>query len=516
MVRPSRAVLLLAALAIGCDQAPSSRVNLLFVSFDTLRADRLGAYGNDDWDQSPSPQVDALAARGTLFETVYASRGQTHPSLASIMTGRYPITTGLRENGYPLDPQFPTLMQHLSAAGWRTGVFVANMEVAHPKEGWISRGADVAADGFAGRRRLEHRNEASMQRVWDDRTEQAALAFLDQAADDGPFAAWVHFYDIHKPYTPPAAYRDRFGLSEGLPPVLRAPPETGKQAMLLEQWLANVTLGGRELSEAELRRVLGLYDAGVMATDDRLGRLLARLDDLGEGERTVVVFTSDHGEELFDHNRYFFHGASIHDGTVRLPLVLAGPGIPGGARVPTLTQAIDIAPTLLDLLGVPADPGHEGHSLLPLVRGETSTPPAPVAFVEWQDLIYAATDGAHKLIWNPKHAWPRKTPFAYGPPEAGYRMECIEGYALGPDPHEAKNLLADVDPGQMSLRGQGLPATVAPLAQALRTWLSSPEHRQQMNTDALDETDMEHLRQLGYVGAMGGRDSVLKEPCVQR
>jgi arylsulfatase len=517
MARPTRAAACLAVLALACSPEPTNDVNLLLVTFDTLRADRLGAYGNDEWDESPSPTVDALAASGTLFETTYASRGQTHPSLASIMTGKYPITTGLRENGFPLDPTHTTLLEHLSAAGWHTGVFVANMEVFHPKEGWISRGADEAADGFAGQRMVEYKEEASKQRIWDDRVEASTMSFLDRTPGEGPFAAWVHFYDVHKPYTPPLEYRDRFGLSDELPPILRAPPDKGMQGHLLEQFLANITIGGREPTEAELKRIRGLYDAGVLATDSRLARILAKLQSLGELDNTVIVFTSDHGEELYDRNRYFFHGASIHDGTVRLPLVISGPGIPSGKRVPALTQSIDIAPTVLDLLGVAPDPGHEGHSLMPLITGATTEPPAPVAFVEWQDWIYAATDGRHKLIWNPVHIWPRKMPFGAAPdPGVGYRVDCIEGYDLQADPFEADSLVADIDLAGVSLRGDGLPGPLAELAPALRAWLADETHQNPFDETALDAKDMEHLQQLGYMGAMGRSDSVKKDPCVER
>ena len=517
MRRIPRAPVLVAALALACGPTPPRPLNLLLVSFDTLRADRTGAYGNDEWGTSPSPAIDALAAGGTLFETVYAPRGQTHPSLASLMTGKYPITTGVRENGFALPVEHRTLIEHLKRAGYHTGVFISNFSVTHPKEGWVARGADVAADGYDGRRAEESRNEARFQRIWDDRTEQAATSFLEQQAD-APFAMWVHFYDVHKPYTPPPAMRDLFGLSDELPPVLRAPPEGDADNALIEQVLANFTLGGRDPSEQELARVRGLYDGGVRATDERLARLLRRLEELGVADDTLVVFTSDHGEELYDHNRYFFHGASIHDSTLRLPLVISGPGIPAGRRLPDLTRNIDVAPTVLELLGLPPDPGHEGRSVAPLLHAEPGTLEPVQAVIEWQDYIYAVSDGSRKLIWNPEHVWPRKAPYFYGPPEAGYRIDCIEGYDLVADPREQQNLLTDVDLGAITWRtGEGLPDGFAGLARTLHAFLADPDHRKAYDSQALDDDDMEHLRQLGYVGGSADRkDSVKRAPCVER
>ena len=506
--------------ANSCAPEPPRDVNLLIVSFDTLRADRLGCYGNDEWETSPSPTVDSLAAAGTVFETTYAPRGQTHPSIATMFTGKYPITHRVRENGFTLDPKHTTLMQTLQSAGYHTGVFVSNFEVAHPKEGWVARGANVAVDGFGGQRATEARNESRHQRTWDDRTESAALSFLDGAAGGGPFAAWVHFYDVHKPYTPPASKRDLYGLDPSLPRVLRTPPEGPEDHQKLEQVLAAITLDMREATDAELRRVRGLYDAGINATDDRLARLLARLEKLGVGDDTLIVFTSDHGEELFDRNRYFFHGASIHDGTVRVPLIVKGPGVEAGARVADVTRNADIAPTVLDLLGMPADDGHEGVSLAAFTRGEPDAQAAPHAFIEWQDYVYAVTDGRHKLIFNPEHVWPRKPPYFFAPEGHGYRIDCLEGYDLIADPGERHNLLADVDINSIDLRtGAGLPAGMEGLFPALNAWLRDPLHGLAFGDDTQTDSDLARLQQLGYVGggALGERkDSARQDPCIVR
>ena len=520
-VRASRAFRLLQALlalALGCGER-AAHFNVVIVSVDTLRADRLGSYGNDEWGTSPSPALDDLAARSVLFERAYAPRGQTHPSLASLLTGKYPATHGVRENGQKLSSEHLTLFERLKRAGFTTGVFVANLQVGHSTESWASRGADVAADGYAGRWQQESRQQGLYQEIWDDRIEAAGLRFLDEVDRSRPFALWMHFYDVHKPYTPPEEHLHRYGVSAGLPAPLTA-PGPGSEAEL-ERHIAEITLTRRPVSEAELRRIRGLYDGAVAATDARLGRLLDKLGALGALERSFVIFTSDHGEELYDHNRYFFHGSSIYDGVVRIPLVVWGPHLQRGLRVRAHVQNIDVAPTVLDLLGLPPDPDMEGHSLAPLLRGDSSDPPAAYAFVEWQNLISAVTDGRWKLIWNPQHVWTRKEPFAMAPPEAGlgFRVECIEAYDLAADPREQENLLAGFElAGLDASSGAGLPPHLQPLFRALQAWLRDPRHRGELDR-GFSEEEIERLARMGYVAPVdrpSGRrvDILVREPCV--
>ena len=510
---------LLAALLAGCSP-DTPRPNLLIVSFDTLRADRLGAYGNHEWDATTSPSVDALAARGTLLEHCLAPRGQTHPSLGALLTGKYPITTGLRENALTLLPEHKTLIQLLGRAGWITGVFVANFDKDSTFDDWVFRGADAKADGFGGRREDEVGGpsaESRFQKAWDDRVERAALDFLDARAAGStagkPFAAWVHFYDIHKPYNPPAEYA-AYGLSPEVPEVLRAPGPDSGQA--LEDYLAEITLTERPVSAAELRRIVGLYDGGVSATDARLGRLLDKLEALGLAPSTLVVFTADHGDELFEHQRYFFHGNSVYQGTLHVPLVVAGPGVPAGARLPALVQNVDVAPTVLELLGVPVPGDIEGRSLAGLLRGTSTEPPRPYAFIEWQDVLYAVCDGTRSYVHNPNHAHLLKEPFT--PPKGqratrGFAIDCFEGYDLAADPHEQHNLLAGLDAAGLA-SGEALPPEFASMRKALLKWLAEPQHERQMSWPGLSDQAMERMRQLGYVSGGQDRPDVLfQEPC---
>jgi len=498
----------LVLLAPGCGD-PAPQRNLLLVTFDTLRADRTGVYGNTDWGRSTTPQLDRLAARGTVFERALAPRGQTHPSLASMLSGKYPITTGVRENGHMLLPEHRTVIEHLREAGWQTGVFLANFDVGLEGDSWAFRGALLAGDGYRGRRAQEARNESRFQREWDDRVEETALSFFERIDRNRPWAAWVHFYDIHKPFNPPPGH-DLYGHSEGLPEALVAPgPDSGAA---LEAHLREITLGEREVPAAELRRILGLYDGAVTATDARLGRLLDRLEQLGELEHTYIVFSSDHGEELYEHNRYFFHGASIYDATLRIPLVIVGPGLPAGRRLPQTVQIMDIAPTVLDLLGLELPEDHEGRTLVPLLTGASSDPPRPYAFIEWQDVIYSVADGRWSYIHNPQHVHPAKPPYYVpgSPPTRGFPIDCFEAYDLQGDPRQQHNLL---EQGTVR-RSEDLPEHIRPLLAALSAWLADPRHERSMSQPGLSLERLEQLRALGYVGGGFERDDlVYGEPC---
>ncbi len=494
--------------------------NFLLLSVDTLRADRLGTYGNGDWGVSPSPVIDALAERGVLFEMATVPRGQTRPAIAALLTAKYPITTGVRENGFFLEQEHETVFEALSAGGYQTGVYLANFKIGTMGGGWAFRGGDQIGHGVDpsdydaptpdGRRPL---NEAKAQRIWDQRVEGSALSFLDQVDPDRPFALWAHFYDVHKPYNPPPGF-DRYGHYEGMPDALIT---EGRFDGRLHEHLDQITLDDRPVPPEELRRILGAYDGAVTATDERVGRILAKLEEIGEADNTVIVLTADHGEELFDRNRYFYHGASIHLGTLQVPLIIAGPELPAGGRSPVPVQNIDIAPTLLDIAGLPALPGAEGRSLLPLLRGETADPPRPYSFFEWQDRIFAAADAEHFYLHNPEHTQPQKPPY-FGT-DRYFAVGCFEGYDVAIDRRQQNDVLAGEDPN--ALARDGLPEDFKPLRAALMKWLAEPHHERQMtwpgaSDDQLAElqAEAERMRELGYIGlAAEGGDHVRLNDC---
>ncbi len=404
--------------------AEHGAVNLLLVTIDTLRADRMGAYGNP---RDTTPSFDALADQGSLFERVYAQRGSTWPSLASILSSQHPVSHGVRRNGQALEGDPATLAHALAASGRRCGAVLTNAS----ELGW---------GGF-------HDLFPVMQEPRDVVAADRALAWLDQHGDQ-PFFLWVHFVAPHDPYQPDAAHRGFVDPSyDG--PVDGSIVSTTR--LLFEPGPA---------SRADRDQLLALYDGEVAWTDAQLGRLMDRLEDRGLLNNTLVVVSADHGEELLDRQNYAFHNASVYESTLRLPLAMSLPGaIPQGVRYPELAASIDIAPTLLELLDVPAPASFQGRSLGPLLRGEPW--PAQPVFTELEDQILSVRTPAWRYVDNPTGHQPPMVPAGHIQ-QAGLAVDAVDNqlhiaprelYAVADDPLEQRNI-ATPDHPQLPAMGQ--------------------------------------------------------------
>jgi arylsulfatase A-like enzyme/Tfp pilus assembly protein PilF len=284
--------------------AAAGAPNLVLVTIDTLRADRVGAYGRA---AARTATLDRLAREGILVEEAVVQVPQTRPSHASIFTGRNPYEHGLRDNfSPPLDKKLPLLTELLRAKGWATGAFIGAYPVS--RDSGLDRGFQVFDDPFTGAAvaAREERSERRAAEVVDK-----ALAWLE-GVKARPFFLWVHVFDPHHPYEPPEPWRQRFAQDP--------------------------------------------YDGEVAYADAQLGRLLEWIDRSGLRDSTLVVATSDHGEGLGDHGEDE-HMLFVYDSTLRVPLLLRWPGVlPAGARVRGQFRSVDLLPTLLGLLDVPAPP----------------------------------------------------------------------------------------------------------------------------------------------------------------
>jgi arylsulfatase A-like enzyme/Tfp pilus assembly protein PilF len=293
-------------------------LNVLVVTFDTTRADRLGCYGYPD---AGTPAVDRLAADGVVFDAAVSAAPLTLPAHATIFTGTRPPVHGVRDNGgYVLGEGAVTLAEVLKGAGWRTGAFVGAY-VLDAKWG-LDQGFDVYFDQFAISRYRTLSLGAVSRRA--GAVVDAALPWLDQNAAT-KFFAWLHFYDPHSPYDPPEPFKSRFA--------------------------------GRP------------YQGEIAYADAELGRVLDWLARRGLADRTIVVVMGDHGESLMEHGEGT-HGLFVYDATVRVPLVIRAPfARTRGRRVAAVVRSEDVLPTILDLVGL--DPPHavQGRSLLPLLTG---------------------------------------------------------------------------------------------------------------------------------------------------
>jgi arylsulfatase A-like enzyme len=466
--------------------------NFVIFTIDTLRADHLGCYGNRLWNESPTPVPDRLAASGILFERCYAPRGQTHPSLASMLTGKYPITHRLRENGQGLDEVHWTVVELLRKKGYYTAGFAANLPVLEDpfrkKESppaWWTRGFDECGDGFGERFRKETvQADIQEQWRWDERVEKKTLEWIEGFdTAGGPFLLWTHFYDPHKPYVTHETYPDLF-------PDYRGPLEKdvvereGKRVDMIKKTINKATRKGTPLNEKDQRKLLAYYDASVYGASQRFDRLLAALETKGMLENTWILFTSDHGEELGDHRVYYYHDASIYNAVLHIPLIVVGPGVEAGRRSSCLVQNVDMAPTLLALAGLEIPADMEGISFAEVLTSGADGFGREHVIAEWQKYIYSISDGRFKYIFNPMGACPVKPPYLKWGGSFDYDFE--ELYLLDADPGERNNVRNE--------HGE----VVAALKKKLTAWVKARETR-----DTGKSTGSSAVEALGYTGAGG-------------
>ena len=345
-----------AAMLTACSPAPPAAVDgpIVLISIDTLRADRLPAYG---YTKIRTPHIDRLAADGVLFEHAYSHSPQTLPAHTSMFTGRLPFEHGVRDNiGFSVKEGERLLAQALRERGYASGGFVSAYVLRH--QTGIARGFDTWDDELPAA--SPDRPLGQVQRPGAD-TVAAALRWVGRQPSP-KFFLFVHVYEPHKPYTPP----ERFAAA-------------------------------------------GPYDGEVEHADEIVGGLLEHLRAKGLYDAATIVLLSDHGEGLGDHGEDE-HGIFLYRETIQVPLVVKLPGSRGGGRrVAAPVQHADLLPTLVDLAGGAAAEGVRGRSLRAALEG-AGTPPETSIYAEslspryhfgWSEL-YALTDGRYRLIRAPR------------------------------------------------------------------------------------------------------------------
>jgi arylsulfatase A-like enzyme len=362
---------LLAALACAlacasCDRLGQRAPNVLVVVIDTLRADRLGVYGNT---RGLTPFLDGLAARGTLFEHAYAVSSWTIPSVASFFTSRYPTQHHVVTFFSRIADSEVTVAERLHEGGWTGGCFSANPNLRKDwgygqgfDELWSDQTPDVDVHG--------------------DTIRAQGLAWLDRTWSRGsrtPAFLYFQYMEPHAPYDPPEPFRSRFAVDEAGKPfdaqsavreaIARALPDAVHDDKPLDVAGAVRTIlaRGTPITKREILPFERLYDAEVATADDQVRQLFEELERRGFLENALVVVISDHGEEFVEHGRTS-HGRTLYEESVHVPFIVVGPGIAAGRRVAENVSLIDLAPTLVDLLGLPPESRFEGRSLVPLLR----------------------------------------------------------------------------------------------------------------------------------------------------
>ena len=329
--------------------AGSADWNVLLVSLDTLRADHLGCYG---YERATSPVIDELAAAGVLFRQHVASAPSTLDSHASLLTSLNPTAHGARVSPpSPLAGEAVTLAERLAGAGFTTAAFTGG--------GQLDRTFGLA-QGFG----LYTDDHKPFEESVDE-----AVAWLSEREDDRWFL-FLHTYQPHHPYRPHGRLSKRFsrGYQGPLPEVISV------------DLVRRINTGDLPIDAADLAYIVARYDGEIAYTDRHLGRLFRFLRDNGQWDRTLVVVTSDHGEEFGEHGWVAWHSHTLYDELLWIPLVMRLPGNFAGTVVDEQTRAVDVLPTLLDALGLPRDEAMVGSSLLPRLDGRSSgTGPAAIS-----------------------------------------------------------------------------------------------------------------------------------------
>ena len=332
-----------------------SGLNVLLITLDTTRADRLGCYG---YPESKTPNLDFLAANGVQFLNAYCQVPLTCPSHCSILTGTYPVYHQVRNNGaYYLPPEIQTLAETLKTKGLETSAFVSSFTV--DSRFGLDQGFDVYDDLLSP--------DQTFKALNSERRADAVYASFSRWVDEnkeGQFFSWIHFFDPHIPYDPPSHYREEF--------------------------LDNP------------------YDGEIAFMDFYIGKIIEKLREQGLLERTLIVVAGDHGE-AFGEKREKGHGVFIYESTMRVPLIFyAANNLPQGDLIEARVRLIDIMPSVLDMLNITVSPSIQGTSLLPHIEGEKKEDLN--SYIEsyfprenygWSELV-GLIDGDWKFIKAPK------------------------------------------------------------------------------------------------------------------
>jgi len=381
--------------SVACRPA-RPRPNIILILVDTLRADYLGAYG---FRGAVSPHVDALAGESIVFRNCFTPAPWTKPAVASLFTSLYPQVHGLtnHEGKYwgdetpglktgVLSERAVTLAEGLREQGYRTAGFVSNP--------WVT-----TAYGFAQGFDFYHEKETGLTTTVDDLADDAR-SWIEALDSDEPYFLYLHFMDVHAPYN--ASHEDYRAL-QGSRDVYSG-TRLGPNELPDLRW-SNIEVRpdwATDEMRREVRYWRARYASGVRAFDRRLGKLLGWLRETGELERSLLVFTSDHGEELHEHGDWS-HGQNLYDHQLHVPLMVRNPGgRGGGAEVHSFVELVDLMPTLLSLAGTVAPERAQGRDVSVLLEGGATEDPDVTFATATQRVpgLYSVRTPSHKLTYE--------------------------------------------------------------------------------------------------------------------
>jgi arylsulfatase A-like enzyme/Flp pilus assembly protein TadD len=377
-------ILLLAACSVA-EPAKPRTPNVILITLDTMRADRMGFLGSR---LGLTPNLDILARQSAVFTRAYSQVPLTTASHATILTGTYPQFHQVNDFGVPLAPEIPYAPDIFRARGYHTAAFVGSLvlDPAARSAPGFDRGFDTFDAGFHRRRPGESRYQAIERRGGE--VVNRALVWLN-AHSRGPFFLWVHLYDAHDPYDPPEPYKKQF---ESNP-----------------------------------------YNGEIAYTDSAVGKLFGELRARGLYDSSLIAVMADHGEALGEHGEDT-HGIFLYDETIHVPLLIKIPGEAAGKKIDSRVGLVDVLPTILQGVGVPIPADVQGQSLLPMLKAGAASPagkrPAPAI----DHPAYSESDYPHRTFgWSTLRAW-RAGKYLYV--EAPHK----ELYDQSSDPKATRNL----------------------------------------------------------------------------
>ncbi|MFC1735834.1 sulfatase [Candidatus Hydrogenedentota bacterium] len=449
------------------------RPNILWICSDQQRFDTLGCYGNSFVN---TPNLDRLAESGVLFERAYSQSPVCTPSRASFLTGRYPRTTRCRQNGQNILPDELLVTKILADAGYSCGLSgklhlsACNPSACagpepriddgyevfhwshHPAPDWETseyihwlKEMGVKYDTPSSPHSTHIRKGMPAEHHQTTWCAEKAIDFIKERATDAkPWLFSVNIFDPHHAFDPPQEYLERYLPDiDGIPLPNYVEGELDDkpvwQRIDHESAYGSIRLGFEydEMTENDHRFIKAAYWAMCDLIDDQVGRMLAALENTGQLENTIIIFTSDHGEMLGDHGMYL-KGPFFYEGAVHVPLIISMPGtIQAGARSSALVELVDLPQTLLDAVQMPHHPGMQGRSLWPMLTAQANID-------HHKDDVYCEYYNAMPWHRNPDaHATMIR--------DGRYKLVVAHGtgsgelYDLEIDPDETKNLWNDSD-----------------------------------------------------------------------
>jgi arylsulfatase A-like enzyme len=435
------------------NQSEDGKPNVILLVIDALRSDHLGCYG---YPRSTSPSIDAFAQESVIFTQCYSQSAHTKPSIASLFTSVYPsqhnIISGNQRDAEGnvfsplLVPSLKTMAEYMKESGYNT-------------LGLLEQGQLRSYMGFA--QGFNYYNSYMILATFLNEEFLDWLPFNKHRK----FFAYLHYQDVHAPYTPLPAYAEMFSLKkDNLVPIRGSAWQKAKDDW--REFLIDFKDKKVEVTQADLDQLVNSYDAEIRALDDELGVFFQKLKDQGLYDNSIIIITADHGEAFLEHGK-FDHGNGLYDEVLRIPLIIRFPKMEYKGVVEPPVQMVDLLPTILDYLKIPQSDDISGHSLMTHLAEDNGAGEYPV-YSEWEEFVMIRK-GDNKLIYDRK-------------------LERAELYNLKTDPLEQNDLSA-----------QDL-ALVEDMKTELLNWSKEVEAKriEQVGIKVDDKT-VENLKSLGYI-----------------